>query len=50
MPRLPVRALELTSGFLYHRGAARPASTLAWAVAAGLASGHLPAKTWYPSG
>ena len=38
VPRLPVRALELASGFLYHRGAARPASTLAWAVAAGLAS------------
>lgn len=38
MPRLPVRVLELAAEFLGHRGAARPASTLPWAVAAGLAS------------
>ncbi len=37
-PPLPAQALELAAGFLGHRGAARPASSLAWTVAAGLSS------------
>lgn len=41
-PPLPARVLEVSAGFLHHRGLFRPASTLAWAVAAGLAS--LPAE------
>jgi hypothetical protein len=48
-PRLPEGDLELASRLLDHRTVSRPVSTLAWAVAAGLAS--MPLETQgHPSG